>query len=209
MEFNPIQVNTYILYDEAGNAAIIDPGCYGKQEEDELGSFIATEKLVPLALINTHAHTDHILGNHFVIERYKLSFQIHKDCDYFLERSTVWADMLGFSLKSFDKPTLYLDEGSIIKIGSSELKVVNTPGHADGSICLINYDQKFVITGDVLFAGSIGRSDLPTGDFDVLKKNILEKLYTLDDDFTVFPGHGPPTTIGHEKLHNPFMNLAD
>ena len=205
-EFNPIQVNTYVLFDETQKCVIIDPGCYGREEEKVLKDFISENNLIPELLINTHAHTDHILGNHFVIKEYNVGLAMHKDSDYFMGKPKEWAEMLGFEMKQIDMPNRYLNEGDIINFGDSELKVIFTPGHADGSICLLNSQQKFVITGDVLFSGSIGRTDLPTGDFRKIERSIKDKLYTLDDSVVVYPGHGPSTTIGHEKQFNPFIN---
>ena len=205
-EFNPIQVNTYILYDDTMECVIIDPGCYGVTEEDVLKNFIDSEKLKPVKVINTHAHTDHILGNHFVIENYNVGLEIHKGGDYFIKNAASWAEMLGFHIDIVDQPTKYLEDNDIITFGNSELEVAFTPGHADGSICLISRKDKFVISGDVLFSGSVGRTDLPTGNFELLEKSIKEKLYTLDDDYTVYPGHGPSTTIGTEKHSNPFVS---
>ena len=131
---------------------------------------------------------------------------MHKGGEYFIKNAKSWAELLGFYIDKVDLPSKFLEDADKIKFGKSELEVAYTPGHADGSICLISRKDKFVISGDVLFAGSIGRTDLPTGNFEILAKSIKEKLYTLDDDFTVYPGHGPSTTIGEEKRSNPFVN---
>ncbi len=206
-QFNPIQVNTFVLYDDSKECVIIDPGCYGKDEEDELAKFIEQEHLKPVKLLNTHAHTDHILGNNFVINKYKLQPETHSGSEYLLKNAKSWGAMLGFNIENSKISSKYLNDGDIIKFGDSELIVAFTPGHADGSICFINKAEKFVISGDVLFAGSIGRTDLPSGSFELLEKSIKEKLYTLDDDYSVYPGHGPATTIGEEKRHNPYIHL--
>jgi glyoxylase-like metal-dependent hydrolase (beta-lactamase superfamily II) len=204
-EFNPIQVNTYILYDETGECVIIDAGCYGEEEEKELSDFIEGKGLNPVRLLNTHAHTDHILGNNFIRQKYNKNPELHKEGSVFLKHASGWAEMLGIKTDIMQMPEKYLEEGEKIKYGKEELEVVYTPGHADGSVCFISRNGRFVITGDVLFSGSIGRSDLPTGDSDKLKNSIIEKLYILDDDFIVYPGHGPATTIGQEKRTNPFV----
>lgn len=206
-EFNPIRVNTYIIYNESKECIIVDPGCYYKNEENELSGFIEKELIKPVRLINTHTHTDHIMGNNYIIKKYSLPVEIHIGAEYFLKNAKNWGEMLGFNIEDIQSPLKYLNDGDIINFGNSELEVAYTPGHADGSICLINKKQKFVISGDVLFAGSIGRTDLPSGDFDILEKSIKEKLYILDDGYIVYPGHGPTTTIGEEKHNNPFVHL--
>ena len=139
--FNPIQVNTYVLYDETKDCIIIDPGCYGKPEEDVLSSFIVQEKLKPVSVINTHTHTDHILGNHFVIDKYKVGLEVHKGGEYFIKNAKNWAELLGFYIDKIDLPAKFLEDSDKIKFGKSELEVVYTPGHADGSICLIKQER--------------------------------------------------------------------
>lgn len=205
--FNPFQENTYLLYDETGECVIIDPGCYGTSEQDQLLELIATKNLKPVKLIYTHCHVDHILGNNFIAETYNLKPEIHEAGLPFLKRGHEQGIAYGFEMPESILPEKYIAHGDVVKFGNSELKVVYTPGHADGSVCFINDDQKFVITGDVLFRDSIGRTDFPTGDFDVLMKSIHEQLFTLDDAFTVYCGHGPETTIGYEKVNNPFIRF--
>jgi glyoxylase-like metal-dependent hydrolase (beta-lactamase superfamily II) len=204
--FNPFQVNTYILWDETKECAIIDPGCYGQEEQDILTGFIRDNGLKPVRLINTHCHIDHIAGLAFVSREYGLKPEAHPDGTGFIRHAEKAGFIYGFDQLETIDPELPLNEGQVIKFGSSELHVIETPGHADGSVCFISHTDKFVITGDVLFAQSIGRSDLPTGDYDLLMKNIREKLLTLPGDYKVYPGHGPETTIGYEAYSNPFLN---
>jgi len=205
--FNAFGENTYLLYDETKEAVIIDPGCYEQQEKDELAYFIDTNDLKVVKLIYTHCHVDHILGNNFISETYNIKPEIHEAGLPFLERGQEQAKVYGFNIEKAILPEFYFEDEDLIKFGNSELKVVYTPGHADGSVCFINDSQKFVITGDVLFRDSIGRTDFPTGDFDILMKSIHEKLFTLEDDFTVYCGHGPETSIGYEKVNNPFIRF--
>jgi hydroxyacylglutathione hydrolase len=203
--FNPFQENTYVLHDNTGECVIIDPGCYAAAEENELSAYIKDNNLKPVALINTHTHIDHILGNNFVTLTYGLKPQIHRAAEVFLESAPEHGAMFGLQVSELALPEKYLEDGKIFRFGNSSLEVRYTPGHVDGSVCLVNHENSFVISGDVLFNGSIGRTDLPTGDFDLLEESIREKLYTLPDNFVVYPGHGPSTTIGEEKMGNPFV----
>jgi glyoxylase-like metal-dependent hydrolase (beta-lactamase superfamily II) len=205
--FNPFQENTYILSDKTGECVIIDPGCYDKNEKEYLKDFIHNQKLKPVKLLYTHCHVDHILGNNFVAETWGIKPEIHKAGLPFLVNGHQQGRVYGFEMEKNIEPESFIEEGDKIKFGNSELDVVYTPGHADGSICFICHPQQFVIVGDVLFRDSIGRTDFPTGDFDLLMQSIHTKLFTLDDGFTVFSGHGPETTIGYEKLNNPFIKF--
>jgi len=203
--FNGFQVNTYLLSDETKECIIIDAANYDATEDTALANYIEKEGLKPIAQIYTHCHIDHVLGSAFVERKYNIGMGIHPDSIAFLENATTQATMYGFNLKSTAKIANYIKEGDKITFGNSELEVVYTPGHADGSICFINHAQQFIISGDVLFRESIGRTDLPTGDFDVLHHNIIKKLFSLPDVYTVYPGHGPETNIGHERINNPFL----
>ncbi len=203
--FNDFQVNTYLLFDETNECIILDAACNSNFENNQLSDFISKNKLIVKAQYNTHCHVDHILGNHFVKEQYGVKLGIHKEGIIFLETAFTYASMVGFQLEKIAEPDLFLNDGDTIYFGQSELKVIYTPGHAAGSVCFYNEKQKFIITGDVLFQGSIGRTDLPTGDFQLLVNNIKTRLLTLDDLTKVYPGHGPSTTIGFEKKHNQFL----
>jgi len=205
--FNAFGENTYLLFDETKEAVIIDPGCLEKHEEDEITNFIDTNNLKLVRLLYTHCHVDHIFGNNFIANTYKIKPEVHQAAIPFIANGHEHAKMYGFEIEKAIQPESFFEDGDIIKYGNSELHVVYTPGHADGSVCFINYPEKFVITGDVLFKDSIGRTDFPTGDFDVLMKSIHEKLFTLDDNFTVYSGHGPKTSIGYEKVNNPFIGF--
>jgi len=204
--FNPIQVNTYVVYDETNECVVIDAGCYLDNEKQELISFLEQNNLIPVKVLNTHLHIDHIFGNTLLFEKYNLLPQAHKQDDFLLEQAAFFATSLGMSLnKELPKIGKYLSDNDIVKFGGSELKVIHVPGHSPGSIVFYNEKQHFIFAGDVLFKGSIGRTDLPLGDYDTLIKGIKNKLFTLADDVIVYPGHGEQTTIGEEKNSNPFF----
>lgn len=204
--FNSFGVNSFVLHDETGDCIIIDPGCSNSAEREKLQSYISGKKLKPTALINTHFHIDHILGNHFVCKTYNLVPTGHKGSKHFWENASDYGSMFDLELDEIRKPEIFVEDGDTVQFGNSQLEVRYTPGHADGSICLVNHEQKFVIAGDVLFQESIGRTDLPTGNYDVLMDSIEKKLFSLGNEYTVYPGHGPETSIGHEKMANPFIN---
>ncbi|MBN1339766.1 MAG: MBL fold metallo-hydrolase [Bacteroidales bacterium] len=205
--FNPFQENTYIVYDETKECIVVDPGCYDSYEEGQLHRFISSFDLKPVCLINTHCHIDHILGNNFIVNKYDLQQCIHKAGLNFLRDAHNHAKIYGIHPDPVNGPVRFLEDGDLVEFGQSSLQVLYTPGHADGSVCLLSKNDRFVITGDVLFRDSIGRTDFPTGDFDLLMQSIHDKLFVLDDDFTVYPGHGPETSIGYEKVNNPFIRI--
>ena len=204
--FNSFGVNTYVLTDNSVNCLIIDPACQGQQEETTLASFITNNNLKPVGMINTHFHVDHILGNTFVCNTFGLKPCCNKNCKMFWETAAEFGSVFGLKIENLIVPEDFIEEGDLITFGNSVVKVLYTPGHADGSVCLVNIAEKYIVSGDVLFRDSIGRTDLPTGNFDTLYQSIATKLFTLPDDFVVYPGHGPETTIGYEKLNNPFLS---
>lgn len=203
--FNAFQVNTYLLYDLTGQVIIVDAACATPAEENELDGFITTHRLIPVKNINTHCHIDHILGNDFIEKRFGILPEYHQASAPFFYTAKEIAASFGYRLGRIPEAATYLSDGEIIRWGDSGLQVLYTPGHAEGSICLYNKLKDFVLTGDVLFRDSVGRTDLPTGHFGSLMKSIREKLFTLPDLTRVYPGHGPETTIGYEKVHNPFI----
>lgn len=203
--FGPFQENTYILWDETLDCIIIDPGNNSPNEDQKLSQFISQKNLKPKRLILTHAHIDHINGNYYIAERYGLFPEVHKDDVYFIEKHFETAQMYGLQVEQSPMPQKFISEGDVIYFGNSELQTIHTPGHSPGSISFYNLEEKFMISGDVLFYGSIGRTDLPMGDFDTLINSIKQKLIPLGDDMKVYSGHGMPTTIGFEKLNNPFL----
>ena len=203
--FNPVQENTYILYNENNECIIIDPGCYFDSEKEELTVFIKNHKLEPKLLLNTHCHLDHVFGNKFIAEEYKLTLNTHLLEKEILEMAPASGLMFNLPFDNYQGDVIYLKEGDVIYLGDDKLEVIHAPGHSPGSICFYCEKQNFLIGGDVLFQNSIGRTDLPYGDHDALIKNIKEKLFKLPPDVTVYPGHGPETTIGSEIKGNPYL----
>lgn len=206
--FNPFQENTYLIFDDTGACVVIDAGCHTTAEQEQLAACISDKKLKPVAQVYTHCHIDHILGMDFVAKTWNLPPLIHQAARPYLEQAPEQGQLFGLQI-DFATPQHgpYLEEGDAIRFGNEKLEVLYTPGHAQGHICLVNRTAKFVLAGDVLFRGSIGRTDLPGGDFDVLASSIREKLFNLDKDFVVYPGHGPETSIAYEMLNNPFVHL--
>jgi len=204
--FNPFQENTYILHDETKECIIVDPGCFTQNEKDQLVKFIEDNQLKPVRLINTHCHLDHIFGNRFVAEKYGLILEIHEGEVPVLEAAPMVSSQYGIPFPEPSPPAgKFIKEGDIIKFGNTELETLFTPGHSPASISFFCKKDKYVIAGDVLFQGSIGRTDLPGGSFPVLIASIKDKLLPLGDDVKVYSGHMGMTTIGAEKMSNPFL----
>lgn len=203
--FNPYQENTYLLYNEQGNALIIDPGMYGEKEQTEFLTFVDLHNLTPKLLLNTHCHIDHVLGNYFIHEKFGLLPQFHEGELSILVAVQNYAPQMGFRYDISPIGEVFLKDGDKIQIDNDELEVILAPGHSPAHICFYSTAQKFLIGGDVLFRNSIGRTDLPGGNHQQLLDNIKKRLYTLPDDTLVYPGHGPSTTIGFEKNSNPFI----
>jgi len=203
--FNPFQENTYILYDDTGNCVIIDAGNYNKEESSNIADFLLRNKLTPKYLLNTHAHIDHILGNRFINIMYHLVPHFHKDDLFLYETSGEVAQKYGIDYVKQLPPYEFIDEDSIIEFGDTKLKCIHIPGHSPGGICFYNEEEGILISGDVLFRESIGRTDLPGGDYKKLIINIKKKLLKLPGDTVVYPGHMEETSIGHEKTTNPFL----
>lgn len=203
--FNPVQENTFVVYDETGECAIIDAGCFFENERRELDDFIAANQLKPVKLINTHCHFDHIMGITHCRIKYKVPFEIHPDEEVLVEHAVSQGDRFAIPMEPVDASDAYFQEGDQITFGNSYLQVIGAPGHSPGGVAFYNPEQKILIAGDVLFYGSIGRTDLPGGSFVKLVGNIKTKLLTLPEETVVYCGHGPETTIGFEKKNNPFL----
>jgi glyoxylase-like metal-dependent hydrolase (beta-lactamase superfamily II) len=203
--FSPIQENTYILYNEQGKAIIIDTGCYFSAEQETLKNFIEDTGLTPERLLNTHCHLDHVFGNRWVHETWGLELWLHPDEEQMLQFAPISGEKWGLPFDNYRGPLHFLNHGDKVQLGEDTLTVLLTPGHSPGSVCFYCEAQQFVIGGDVLFRESIGRTDLPGGNHETLLKSIQEQLFTLPDEVIVYPGHGMPTRIGHEKLHNPYL----
>jgi len=205
--FNPVQENTYVVYNEKGACCIIDPGCYFASEEQALKNFIDQNQLTPVLLLNTHCHLDHIFGNRFVAKTWNLILHLNKLEKPVLEYGPTSGQSWQMPFDNYDGELKFIDEGDVIRIGEEELYVLFTPGHSPGHLSFYSKANKFVISGDVLFEGSVGRTDLPGGDFRILEESIRSKLYTLPADTIVYPGHGETTTIGDEMKTNPFVKM--
>ncbi|MBS1487297.1 MAG: MBL fold metallo-hydrolase [Bacteroidetes bacterium] len=206
--FNAFAENTYVVFDETHEAVIIDPGCYTREEQNQLTSFVTKNNLQVKYILNTHCHIDHVLGNDFTKDYYRVPLLIHSIEEPVLRAVKNYAPLYGFDGYREALPDQYLHESKSVKFGNTEWKVLFLPGHSVGHVGFYDAKEKAVIAGDVLFAGSIGRTDLPGGDFDTLIRSIHQELFRLPDDTVVYAGHGPTTTIGEEKISNPFCALS-
>jgi hydroxyacylglutathione hydrolase len=203
--FNPVQENTYVVFNDEGACAIIDPGCYFDYEYKELIDFIDTNNLQPKCLLNTHCHLDHVFGNRQIGAKYSLALQMHPLEKKLFDYAPASGEMWGLPFKNYEGEIIYINEGDTIPLGNESLSILLTPGHSPGSICFYSESSKFIVSGDVLFRSGIGRTDLPGGNFDTLIASIRTKLFTLPRDVVVYSGHGPETTIGEEIEGNPFL----
>lgn len=203
--FNPFQENTYIISNDNNDCWIVDPGMYDNAETKQLIDFITEKKLTPKSIINTHTHLDHIFGVQALKGLYNIPFGIHKLDEPVLAGAKGSAMLFGFNFSNTPEADFYIDEANEIQLGTDKLAVFLTPGHSPGSICFYNKQEHWLIGGDVLFAGSIGRTDLPGGNYDVLLNSIKTSLWPLPDETVVHSGHGPLTKIGNEKASNPFL----
>lgn len=205
--FNAFEENTYVAYDETRSAILIDPGCYAKEEQDELAAFIDAEALKVERILNTHGHIDHVLGNFFVKRKFNAPLYIHAGDLPVLKSVKSYASNYGFGGYQEVLPDGFLEEGVPVTFGATALDVLFLPGHSPGHVGFYEPGQKILIAGDVLFYRSIGRTDLPGGNTEILLNSIHQKLFRLPDEVVVYPGHGPATTIGEEKVENPFCAL--
>ncbi len=203
--FNPFQENTYVIHDDTKECIVIDPGCSNHDEEQQLTDYITSRNLKVVMLVNTHCHIDHVLGNNYVAKTYGLKLCAHKDEKAVLDANVMVSQMYGMPYTLSPPIEVFLEEGKPIKFGNTELEVFFTPGHSPASLSFFHRPSSQLIAGDVLFKGSIGRTDLPGGNYDTLIESIKTKYYPLGDDVIVYPGHGPATTLLEEKLRNPFL----
>lgn len=204
--FNPFYENTYLLYKESGEAWIFDPGCSNDYEEKQLSDFIWENNLKLTRLLLTHAHIDHILGLDFIYRKYNLIPEMHELEQAVLESAVQISAMYGINYKHQPKIYSYISDNQIIKFRNSEIYCLWTPGHSPGSISYFIKDSRILLAGDVLFEGSIGRTDLPGGNYNALIQSIRNRILPLGNDVTVYPGHGDKTTVGQEIRCNPFLN---
>ena len=204
--FSPIDVYTYILADESGDCALIDCGCYDNSEFDKLVRFIEGRKLNPVLLLNTHCHLDHVFGNRFMLEKYNLKTLSCMDDEINRKKAVQHAALFGLSMSEPPEPGGFIADGQVISFGSTELTALHVPGHSPGSMAFYSEKEGCLFTGDALFAGSIGRTDLEGGDYETLINSISDRLFVLPPSTVVYPGHGSQTTIGKEKMTNPFFS---
>jgi len=206
--FNDLRECTYVVWDETGECVIIDPGCQNDNERDRLRKFIETNNLKPVKLLNTHGHFDHVMGNAFVTKTWGVRTYINQLDKPQLERAYAYGEMFGYNIEQPPVDTIDINDGDTVGFGTSQLRVITTPGHTRGGVCFYTVEEgnKMVFAGDSLFAGSIGRTDLPGGDYDELMHSLLKKIVTLGGQYKVLSGHGPETTISHELATNPFLN---
>ncbi len=205
-EFNMFPVNCYVLWDETNEAVVIDPGCFYEDEKQAFKNFIVNNNLTLKHLLNTHLHLDHIFGNPFVAREFGVVPEANQADEFWLENAPKQSRMFGFELKEEQIPVgKYIHDGDTIDFGNISLEAIHVPGHSPGSLVYYCKQENCMFSGDVLFQGSIGRADLAGGNFDELKEHICSRLFTLPGTTVVYPGHGSPTTIGTEKLENPFF----
>lgn len=203
--FNAFQENTYVLFNEQKQCWIVDPGMYGEPEINSLIQYIEDKHLQPQAIINTHGHIDHIFGVKALRDRYNIPFLIHEQENPVLSNAVGSAMLFGFHVSENPKPNEYIQAGKAISLGEDQLEVRFTPGHSPGSVSFYYAAGNWVMAGDALFAGSIGRTDLPGGNHETLLNSIREQLFTLPENTIVYSGHGPATSIGNELKYNPFF----
>jgi len=203
--FNPFQENTYLAYDDEREAVLIDPGCHTPEERLELEDFVLTMGLKPRHILNTHCHIDHVLGNAWAKKRFGIPLWIHEKEIPVLKSVEVYAPNYGFQGYESSQADHYLVEGAEFEVGKESLKILFVPGHAPGHVVFYHDKSHQCIAGDTLFRGSIGRTDLPGGDHQLLLERITTQLFTLPSNTVVYPGHGPETKIGYEKIYNPFV----
>ncbi len=203
--FSPFQINTYIVFDQSKECVIIDPGCYNDTECQQLANYISENNLKPVRILQTHCHLDHVFGSKFVCESYNLEPEAHKEEVLNNDYASDAAELYGLTMEEPYPLKHFLTEADKITFGNSELKILHIPGHTAGSLVYYSLEHNFALAGDVLFKGSIGRTDLPGGDYRTLVAGIKEKFFNLPDAMTVYPGHGEATTIGEEKRLNPFV----
>ena len=203
--FSPIEVNTYIVANESGDCCVIDCGCYDRNEFHKLENVIQEKKLKPVLLLNTHCHLDHVFGNGFILEKYSLRPHCSKEDEYNRLDSVLHAELFGLTMEIPPAPAGYLNDGQVVSFGEISLTALHVPGHSSGSLAFYCKNENIVFTGDALFAGSIGRTDLHGGDYRTLISSIENKLFTLPGETIVYPGHGQSTTIKTEIETNPYF----
>ena len=202
---NPIHENSFVISDNTGECIFIDPGFYYDEEFYEVRDYIAQNKLTPVKIVSTHCHFDHIMGVEFIRSEYGIPFQAHANDSFWIERAVEQANMFGFKINPVKPVDSFFEDGDKLSFGNTEIEIIHVPGHSPGHVVFYNIDDKFLIAGDMLFRGSIGRTDLPGGNYYDLISSIKNKVLTLPGETKVYCGHGPETTLGFEKRTNKFL----
>ncbi len=205
LTFNPYGENTYVLFDQSRQCVVVDAGCLTEKECQTLDAFITKNDLIPILAVNTHGHIDHICGVEFVKRRWNIPFAIHRNEQPILDMVPCYAEAMGFPIKTVPTPDVDLAETKTITLGDSELQILQVPGHTPGHIAIYAPAEELLLVGDLLFKGSIGRTDLPGGDYPTIMRSLIEEIVPLPGTTHVFSGHGPQTTISHEIMFNPFI----
>lgn len=203
--FNPFSENTYVVFAEDKSAFLVDPGNLQDHETSTLHKFITENNLTIKNIVLTHAHIDHVLGLQWAFDTFKVPVLMHEEDQEILDRNPMSARNYGFFFKPFEGDIQFVKENDMLDLSGNLFKIYHVPGHSPGSVVYHNETQKFMISGDVLFEGSIGRTDLYKGNHELLLEGIRTKLFTLDPETKVYPGHGNPTSVGFEKDFNPFF----
>jgi hydroxyacylglutathione hydrolase len=203
--FNPYQENTYVLADAQGQCAVIDPGCYFPHEREALTNHLSEQGLTLEKVLLTHGHIDHMLGNATLLRKYPVPLVAHRKCMADLQAAPQLGSMMGLNVDPSPEPDTWVEAGDTVSVGQLQLEVLYTPGHAEGHVSFFHRPSQQLFAGDVLFQGSIGRTDLPGGSMDVLMASVFEQVLPLGDEVKVYPGHGPATTVGAERKGNPFI----
>ena len=203
---NPLGENSLILSDESGECIFIDPGFYYEEEYNEVREYVQANGLKPVKIVNTHCHFDHIMGVEFIRKEYNIPFYAHAEDAFWVEKATEQGTMFGFEVEPVRPIDKFIAEGEVVRFGNTELEVIHVPGHSPGHVVFYNQKENILIAGDVLFYGSIGRTDLPGGHYQTLIDGIKTKLFSLPDETKVYCGHGPETSLGFEKKTNPFLS---
>ncbi|MCQ2250204.1 MAG: MBL fold metallo-hydrolase [Bacteroidales bacterium] len=207
--FNFFEENTYLIYDDTKECVIVDPGCYSQQERDFLTGTIAKLQLKPVLIANTHCHSDHILGISFLKSFYNIPFAANSADAYLLDNAAKYAQVFGWQIQNDISIDIECKDGTELRFGNSVLKCASTPGHTPGGQVIYSEADKFMISGDTLFKGTIGRTDLEGGDYDQLMASIRNVILRFDSLYTVFPGHGDKTSVGEEAGKNPFLGFEE
>ncbi len=206
--FNSFQVNTYLLKNEKGDCLVIDPAFYSPEEVSAFDQYISSAGYKIMGQLNTHCHVDHVLGVKHMQTVYNCPLRAHTNEAGLLNNAPLMGEVFGLKVEALSGIDQPIEDDELIVIGDSSLRAILVPGHSPGSLSFHSPEAGFVITGDALFQGSIGRTDLPGGDYDTLISSIRNSLLTLPPETTVYPGHGDPSTIGEETSNNPFLSMA-